>query len=222
MATEETINDIKSAIERLNNKARYAEELDAVLRAKLGYASIAKSLHLIPDEGARYRLEVFERDLERLASERVNVPMKDSSFIRIQRDYELVNEEQAERSKDAAIIGVSAGDSLDIPIYVYFFTKGDDVDEDTRLIETIMANKYPKFKLALEIEASQKGIEFSRQGFRDNKVMTYVCAADDAKPFLEHLRKCYKENHSPIKSSLLGFDLIYREGDIDAATHQQD
>lgn len=217
MATEETINDIKSAIERLNNKARYAEELDAVLRTKLGYVSIAKSLHLIPDEGARYRLEVLERDLEKLASERVNVPMKGESFIRIQRDYELVNEEQAKRSDHAAIIGVSAGDSLDIPIYVYFFNKGNDGLNDTKIIESIMADKYPKFKLALEIEATQKGIEFSRQTFRDNKVMTYVCAADDAKPFLEHLRKCYKDNHSPIKASLLGFDLIYREGDLDAA-----
>ncbi len=223
MANEQVIAEIKTSIARLNSKARYVEEFDAVLKGKLGYAAIEKRLHLIPDDGARYRLEELECKLDKFASERVNVPIKNDSFIRIQKDYKLVNEEHAKESDSAALIGVSAGERLRLPIYVYFFNRGNEDNEDaTKRIETIMANRYPKFKLALEIEARQIGNQLLGEDFKDDRVMTYVCPLEEAEPFIEHLKKCYAENHPPVMTSLLGFDFIYKGGEPNAATHQQD
>ncbi len=215
MATEQTMKEINASLDELQGKSTYLEELEAILKLKLRYKSLSPSIQHQDDAGLKNWVKWLKKDLLKLNEERENVPMKGGRFLRVPKGYEFVNEDEAINCVGAAIIPTYNGEQLELPTYVYFYNKNDEDEHIYDSIEGMMAEQYPAYNLALHLDHQKKT-------FKGHEIMTIVHLVKDAESLFEVAHDCFERGHISELDLSPYFVAIYKSGEPNAATHQQD
>ena len=215
------VNNLFYNLEKQYSSTTTIEAKYILLDAKNYFLPLRKYPNLFNEDSIETKLQWIKSDLKREAEKRHNKSMKKGLFLRIPKEYEFVNEDEAQNCDGAAVIVVFNGEKFGIPPYVYFYRNSHKDEHLHEYIEQMMLSKYPNFKRALEIEHLQKGRDFTAEEFKDNKVMHGVFYMEEADEYLKYLDLCFEYENLPLRPMPCDYIAIYRGGEPDAAANSK-
>ena len=215
------LSNIQDIVKEFNNIYQNTEFIDG----KLPTVNLKASLKYLLQNPNKEDLEYIEGRLLQLSKKIAdqqknyrNVQMACGRFLRFPKIFDVVNFDEAATCDDAVAVQVFNGQKFNLPTRIYFFRKCEKDSHFTDNLEFILGEKYPEFKVALEVERSQRKHGFKGDFYKD-AVMTGVFPLHEASPILKHLDECFEKGLKPwefIPAYEIG---IYDEGDINATAN---
>ena len=204
---------INKIFNKLYKNTCYIEQKLAIIDLKASLKHLLQNPNEDDYKYIRNRIAQLSKELDELENSYRNVNMACGRFLRLPKEIEVVNEEEASFCDDAVAVQVLHGSRLNLPTRIYFFRKCEKDSHFKDNLEFFLGEKYPAFKTALEVERIQRRLGF--RGSHENLIMSGVFPLHESIQFYKHLDECFENGTKPTGFNPTCNIGIYRQSDLD-------
>ena len=210
-----TKKEVASDLKDFYKNALYIECKEAVIKERNSVKYLLVNPNLFDLEVIHERLFHLSEKLDKLKENYRSIDMSNESFIRLPKNFEVVNEDAASMCDSAVIIEVFNGKKFNLPDFVYFYRK---CEKDSHFFDNLdfqLEELYPNYKRALEVEKQQFCEKFTSENYFKEKVTRGVFYVSEAKPIIEHLDRAFEDEKMPTIVVPAYSVAIYQKSDVD-------